>query len=239
VQAVVVTDAAGAIRSWNRGAEALYGWGASEVLGRSLVEVVPAAHGSTPGTGRLAGSPWSGDVVLARRDGRTFLARVTSTPIDTGGALAGVVEVSEDVGERRRLADTQRRREQRLQLALGAGRLGVWEWDRTTDLVEWDADMEALAGLEPGTFEGTPDAYVRLLHPGDRDRVMAVVERAVTEGTDFHVEHRILRPDGAARWVEGHGQPVWSGDHVTGPASSCPASPTPAPCTWSRVTRPT
>ena len=219
VQAVVVTDAGGAIRSWNRGAEALYGWPASDVLGRSLAEVVPAAPGtsdSMPGTGRLAGLPWSGDVVLVRRDGGTLLARVTNTPIDSGGALAGVVEVSEDVGERDRVADARRRREQRLQLALGAGRLGVWEWDRTTDLVEWDADMEALAGLEPGTFEGTSDAYARLLHPGDRDRVMAAVERAVLEGTDFHVEHRILRPDGSARWVEGHGQPVWSGDHVVG-----------------------
>ena len=214
-QAVVVTDAAGAVRSWNLGAEALYGWPASEAVGRSLLEVAPAATADAP-VGRLAEEPWSGDVVLRRRDGRTFLGRVTNTPILTAGAHAGVIEVTEDVGERRRLADAQRRREQRLRLALGAGRLGVWEWDGATDLVEWDADMEALAGFAPGTFEGTREAYLCIVHPDDRDRVMAVVERAATEGTDFHVEHRILHADGSVRWVEGHGQPVWSGDHVGG-----------------------
>ena len=219
-QAVVVTDAAGAIRSWSRGAEVLYGWEASEVVGRSLLDVVPAEHVDAPGAdsvaGRIGGGSWTGDVVLRHRDGRAFLARVTNTPILAGGSSGGVIEVSEDVTERRRLADVQRRREQRLRLALGAGRLGVWEWDRSTDLVEWDADMEVLAGLEPGAFEGTREAYVRMLHPDDVDRVLAVVERAATDGTDFHVEHRIVRPDGSVRWVEGHGQPVWSGDHVGG-----------------------
>jgi hypothetical protein len=141
--------------------------------------------------------------------------------VDGSGAVPdpGLVQPSapaEPRAVRRDAGDASGRREQRLRLALGAGRLGVWEWDRATDRVEWDAGMEAICHLPPGTFGGTVAAYVAVLHPEDRERVLAVAERAATEAVDFVVEHRLVRPDGSVRWVEGRGQPVWSDGEVTG-----------------------
>jgi serine phosphatase RsbU (regulator of sigma subunit) len=141
--------------------------------------------------------------------------------VEGSGAVPdpGVVQPSapaEPRAVRRDAGDASGRREQRLRLALGAGRLGVWEWDRATDRVEWDAGMEAICHLPPGTFGGTVAAYVAVLHPEDRERVLAVAERAATEAVDFVVEHRLVRPDGCVRWVEGRGQPVWSDGEVTG-----------------------
>ena len=57
-----------------------------------------------------------------------------------------------------------------LALALEAGGFGTWRWDMATGVVEWDAKLEQLFGLEPGEFDGTFDAYVALLHPDDRRR---------------------------------------------------------------------
>ncbi|HET6230701.1 MAG TPA: ATP-binding protein [Longimicrobiaceae bacterium] len=109
-QAVVATDAQGRITFWNRHAERLYGWSAAEVLGRDVLDVTPGefARGQAEEImDRLRhGLRWSGEFPVRRRDGSTFPARVTDTPVmDESGALVGIVGVSVDVTEREELKD--------------------------------------------------------------------------------------------------------------------------------------
>lgn len=211
-RAVIVTDADGVIRLWNRAAEDLYGWPAAEVVGRPVLEVTPAEHVAAEAEAIMrdlrAGQDWSGEMVLSRRDGSTFLAMVSDRPVlDARGEVIALVGVSEDISERRWVEEAHRRSDQRLRLALAAGRLGVWEWDDATGLVTWDSTMEDLFCLEPGTFAGTLDAYLELLHPEDREPVLALVEGALVTGEGFSLEHRVVCPDGSIRWLQGDGQP--------------------------------
>ena len=96
--------------------------------------------------------------------------------------------------------------EERLQLALDAGRMGTWEWDLLTGLMIWSAGLERIFGLVPGSFEGTMEAVGRLIHPDDREPVMAALTEAAAGGREPHLEFRILRPDGGLRWVESWGR---------------------------------
>jgi len=66
-------------------------------------------------------------------------------------------------------------RSDRTDLVLAAGDLGTWRWDRATGATVWDATLERLFGLEPGTFGGTYDAWVERLHPEDAPAVIAVL----------------------------------------------------------------
>jgi PAS domain S-box-containing protein len=94
--------------------------------------------------------------------------------------------------------------QQRLQLALTAAGMGVWEWEFATNRVIWSAELERIAGLEPGTFGGTLDAYRALVHPDDRDVVAAAGRKAVEHpehGDAFEAEFRLVRPDGRPRWL--------------------------------------
>lgn len=91
-----------------------------------------------------------------------------------------------------------------LGLALEAGQLGVWDWDRSTGQVTWSVEMERLAGLEPGSFGGTFEDFMATVHPDDRERVAAAIDDGVSSGRHL-VEHRFLHPDGTARWIEGRG----------------------------------
>ena len=50
-----------------------------------------------------------------------------------------------------------------LELALSAGRLGTWRWDRASGITVWDPTLETLFGVEPGTFGGTFEDWVSLL----------------------------------------------------------------------------
>jgi PAS domain S-box-containing protein len=96
--------------------------------------------------------------------------------------------------------------EQQLRLALESGRMGTWQWIIGSGEVKWSPGLEAIHGFAPGTFPGTFDAVREEIHPDDRDRVLQSIAKAVESGEDFYVEYRIIRPDGAVRWVEGRGR---------------------------------
>jgi PAS domain S-box-containing protein len=96
----------------------------------------------------------------------------------------------------------------RMQLALEASGMGTWSWDATTGRVEWDAATEAIYGLEPGTFGGTYEHYLELLHPEDREAAVATIGRSLDEGDVHRIQHRSIHPDGSVRWIEGWGRVV-------------------------------
>ena len=101
-------------------------------------------------------------------------------------------------------------------MALEAGGLGTWRWDMTTGLTAWDEQMEALFGLAPGAFDGSFEMYVSLLHPEDRDRVLAAVRAAVEELTPYRFEHRVVWPDGSVHWLACAGSVTVSRGVATG-----------------------
>src|SRR5215204_2718442 len=106
-QAVIATDLEGRITYWNHFAEKLYGWPAGEAVGRSILEVTPDASEGTYAAEIMShlmeGRTWSGEFNVRRRDGTSFPALVTDTPIhDEAGRLVGVVGVSTDLTERKR-----------------------------------------------------------------------------------------------------------------------------------------
>lgn len=99
-----------------------------------------------------------------------------------------------------------------LLLALSAGRLGTWRWDRSTGVTMWDEEMERLFGLQPGTFDGTYEAWVALLHPEDVERSLGVLDRAVEANGSYTTEHRVVWPDGSVHWIHGRGKTVSDAD---------------------------
>src|SRR4051812_24206546 len=93
-------------------------------------------------------------------------------------------------------------------MALEAGHLGTWRWDVATGELEWDAPLERVFGLEPGTFPGTFEAYIELLHPDDRAASLSAIEQSMSTGRSHYVEHRIFLRDGSIRWISGTGRVV-------------------------------
>ncbi len=84
--------------------------------------------------------------------------------------------------------------------------IGVWRWDPATNTVEWDQRTEQLYGLEPGTFDGTMEAYLGMIHPDDVDDALELIQSVAATGGLYSIRHRIVWPDGAVRWIEGQGR---------------------------------
>ncbi len=96
-----------------------------------------------------------------------------------------------------------------LAVAEQSAEIGVWSIDLATQRVRGTAQFWRILGLPPSA-EGVPvDAVRALLHPDDRERVVAGFHAALEGGQDAdETVYRIVRPDGDLRWICGRGRVI-------------------------------
>jgi PAS domain S-box-containing protein len=128
------------------------------------------------------------------------------------GTAPGVDRADAEVEVRDGSPVDDRREHERLELALEAAELGTWYWDEQTGLTVWDARLEAMHGLAPGTFGGTFDDWRESLHPDDRAECIARVQAAMDDPGPYVLLHRSIWPDGSVHWLEGRGRVIADDD---------------------------
>ena len=89
--------------------------------------------------------------------------------------------------------------EHRRSLALAAGNMGSWEWNRITGDYTWDEGQYRIFGVERKSFAVTPENIRTLVHPEDWAGLQVGVDRVLIDG-HFQAEFRVRRPDGQVRW---------------------------------------
>lgn len=99
-QAVYIFRPTGEVTYWNRSAEDLYGWKASEAIGQNILDLVvddarqDAAAQLVSQLGR--GESWSGQFPLKKKTGEVFVGMMTDTPLYEGDQFVGIIGVSSD-----------------------------------------------------------------------------------------------------------------------------------------------
>ncbi|MGH9631307.1 MAG: ATP-binding protein, partial [Bryobacteraceae bacterium] len=116
----------------------------------------------------------------------------------------------------RELEDSKRLRD----LALAAGRMGVWRWDAASKSATWSPTQEALFGFTPGTYGGSDGAFLQQLHTEDRERVRQAVAESLQTGRDYEEQYRVVWPDGTQKWLRAQGRvlrrPDGTNEAITG-----------------------
>jgi len=170
------------------------------------------------------------DIRNHRKDGEPFWNRLLMAPVhDAGGQLAYFFASQVDVTiERERLAGleshnaalmaelagrlhAQKASEARLRFAAQAGRMGIWELDLKTRELTASPEAKEIFGRDRND-ELTYDQKQQVIHPDDRARRDAAMERAVTTGVDYDIEYRVLRQNGETGWVQSRAQVVRAAD---------------------------
>lgn len=89
----------------------------------------------------------------------------------------------------------------RLDLALGASSIGVWEHSLLDDTVTWDERMHRLYGTEPTRNAVPGEIWMRAVHPDDREAALSDFTRAIESKGSYRSEFRIILPDGSVRYI--------------------------------------
>jgi PAS domain S-box-containing protein len=182
----------------------------------TLDQLVPALAGDlAPLARRALAESRAGDAIELRTGdpGRRRYWQVSAFPIRRADdALFGAGVIFVEVTDERLASRRQRESLARLDLTLDAGGMGTWDWDLITQKVIWSPRMEAIAGLEPGTFGQTGADVVQAIAEEDREAAQAALISAARNGTEYEDEFRMRIPNGEVRWVESRGRVVATRD---------------------------
>jgi PAS domain S-box-containing protein len=162
--AIIVTDRDGAIVTWNRQAERLFGYGAAEVIGRTAED-----FGGELRSRIQAGGVWHGEMPAIRKDGSHIRIHVVGAPLsDADGRPAGAFSIAlEQTGD-----DHAQAAQMRLELLVQASEMLARSLDPVAGLqgvarlaASWLAEVCAIDLLE--------DDGMRRVAVADADRLRA------------------------------------------------------------------
>ncbi len=208
--ATIAFDAQARVVTWNRAAEALFGWSAEEAFGQRNPIVPPDEKaGSDELHARILRGETLKGVEVERRaaNGAVLELSVYSAPIDVvAGPCEGFLVLYDDIDERRRAERDRDEAQTRYRDLVEALPL-VTYIDRVDDHAtnEYTSPQAvALLGWDPTDWISNPTFFETLLHPDDRERVMAQVAHANASLDPFESEYRLRHSSGDHVWVRDH-----------------------------------
>ncbi|MBC7942752.1 MAG: PAS domain S-box protein, partial [Chitinophagaceae bacterium] len=200
----------GRITNWNGGAERLFGYTAEEAVGRPVQMLFPVAREAEEM--RILADLARGQHVPAfdtqrlAKDGRLLEVSVTVSPIrDAAGRIVGAAKIARDVSHQRQAEAALRDSEARLRFALEAGQIGDWDLDLVNGTTRRSIRHDRCFGYD--TLQPQWDLAIFLchVHPDDREAVQGVFDLALDEQRPWHVECRVVWPDGSLHWIGADG----------------------------------
>jgi PAS domain S-box-containing protein len=223
--AIISKTLDGVITSWNKGAQQIYGYKESEVVGKSIGILIPQEK--TDELPTILRKLRQGERIQyyeterVRKDGRRIMVSLTISPVkDDTGKVIGVSTIARDITNAKNAEDERLRLANYLQLLLTSVGEGIFAVDEHGVCTLMNPAGARMLGYEPEEVVGR-DIHTLIHHTrpsgAPYKREECPVLQAFNTGQGCTVDDEIFwRKDGAGVAVRYSAQPVRQGERVTG-----------------------
>ena len=213
-EGVVIQDATGVITVNNPAAEKILGLSADQMRGLTNTDpnwgtiledgspCLPEHHPSSLAisTGRPVLDFTMG---VHHPSGNTTWLKINSQPIFAKGSITPHMSVTSfvDITEERHRQQMLQTLSERLQLALDAGDIGIWEYNLGSGKLSWDDTMYKIFDVEPAAFEYELKDFTALVHPDDIKDIIDKMEHGIQVRSGFTSVFRVITPKQELRYI--------------------------------------
>ncbi len=187
----------------NAAFQRLLGYGAEELLGMTLYDLVAHdRHSVEANVRRVLAEKRSfvGERRYRRKDGTLVDFEVSAGRVFYGGKEV-VCAVVRDITERKRTDAMLREAELKYRTLVEQIPAIIYIEDIETQATLYDSpQIETILGYPADTYQKDPHYWDRILHPDDRERVRAAEAEATGRG-QFKLEYRCIAGDGRVVWL--------------------------------------
>ncbi len=211
--AILAYTPAGTILTFNRGAEAMFGHAAVDMIGKQLSLLVPPER--LTAIGQLDGQVLQGNAfsqqegLCLHKDGRRICVSVTGFPIrNAAGEVTVIAQILRDITERKRTEQALRSSEEKFrQLAENIHEV-FWMMPPTADQMLYVSPAyEQVWGRSCESLYQNPMSWVEAIHPDDLAQAHSLFARQI-QGERIDSEYRIRTPDGQEKWIRDRAFPI-------------------------------
>lgn len=205
--AVLSTDENFVLKSWNRAAEAIFGYKEEEVIGRTTADVLQTIviNGDVKDARLTIANKgaWEGEVVQYTKSGKpvNILASVQAR-YDEDGEFVGTATVSRNITEIKKVQDKLAHEQKRFEYAASVVSDAIWDADPNEGTVWWSEGFKTNFGYDIPPIEKGGYVWENAIHPDDRERVLTLMKAAEDgNGISWSEEYRFFRADGTVAYV--------------------------------------
>jgi PAS domain S-box-containing protein len=214
--AILSKDLTGTITSWNRGAERIFGYTAEEMIGSSILRIIPlerqAEEAAILSKLRRGERVEHYETVRRKKDGRLCDISLTVSPLlDEDGNIIGASKIARDITEQKRAQRALHESEERWKVTLESIGDAVVATDAAAVVTFANAAAVQLLGRPSTEIIGRPLAEVfTIVNEETRQTVDNPVDRVIREGLVVGLANHtvLLRPDGSEAPIDDSAAPI-------------------------------
>ena len=209
--AIIGVDLHGIIISWNRGAETIFGYSAVEIIGNSIIRLIPPdrQRDELDIMGRIKNGHCIEHLETLRvtKSGELVDIAVTISPIkDQAGRIVGASKIARDITQNKRIREALHQSEDQFRTMANALPQLAWMAKADGFIYWYNHRWFEYTGTEPEQMEGW--GWQSVHHPDSLPKVMEAWKRSIAKGERFEMEFPLKAADGRYGWFLTIGLPL-------------------------------